>query len=66
MNIGSATLSSTMPTALRQAATSEKNPAERENDGDSDNKLLKVQPAPAKPVPAAVGKGLGLLVDVSF
>lgn len=65
MNIGSATLSSTMPTAIRQAA-SENNPAERENDGDSDDKLLKVEPVPAKPVPAAVGKGMGLLVDVSF
>lgn len=65
MNIGSATLSSTMPTAIRQAA-SEKNPIERENDGDSDDKLLKVEPVPAKPVPAAVGKGMGLLVDVSF
>lgn len=66
MNIGSATLSSTMPTATRQAASMETKPAEREPDGDRDDSLLKVEPVPAKPIPAAVGKGLGLLVDVSF
>lgn len=69
MNIGSATMSSPI-TAVRQASVQpvnpEMNPAEKENDRDSDDTPLKVQPAQAKPVPAAVGKGIGLLVDISL
>lgn len=65
MNIGSATLSNTMPAAVRQAASLENKPSEREPDRDRDDKLLESQPVPAKPVQAAVGKGMGLLVDVS-
>jgi len=69
MNIGSATLSSPV-TAMRPTTqppvNPELNPAERENDGDRDDSVLKIQPAQAKPVPAAVGKGIGLLVDISL
>lgn len=69
MNIGSATMSSPI-TAVRQASAQpvnpEMNPAEKENDGDRDDSVLKVQPAQTKPVPAAVGKGIGLLVDISL
>lgn len=65
MNIGSATLSNPISTAMRQAASAETKPSEREPDGDRDDSLLKVQPVPAKQIPAAVGKGMGILVDVS-
>ena len=65
MNIGSATQSTQISTAMRQAASAENKPYEREPDGDRDDTLLKVQAVPAKPIPAAVGKGMGLLVDVS-
>jgi hypothetical protein len=69
MNIGSATMSSPI-NAVRQAAQQpvnpEMNPAEREQDSDRDDSVLNVQPAQAKPVPAAVGKGIGLLVDISY
>lgn len=65
MNIGSATQSTQISTAMRQAASAESKPSEREPDRDRDDALLKVQPVPAKPIPAAVGKGMGLLVDVS-
>ncbi len=64
MNIGSATQSSQISTVMRQTASAESKPYEREPDGDRDS-LLKVQPVPAKPIQAAVGKGMGLLVDVS-
>ncbi|WP_026791869.1 hypothetical protein [Pleomorphomonas oryzae] len=65
MNIGSATQSNPISTALRPAASVETKPSEREPDGDRDDKAMNLQPAAAKPLPAAVGKGLGLLVDVS-
>ena len=66
MNIGSATLSNPPPTTLRQPSSQESKPSEREPDGDRDDTAINVQPAAAKPLPAAVGKGIGLLVDVSL
>lgn len=66
MNIGSATQSPPLSTAMRQTTSMESNPSEREPDGDRDDTVAKLQVAPAKPLPAAVGKGLGLLVDVSL
>lgn len=65
MNIGSTTLSNAISTAPRQVASPEIKPSEREPDVDRDDSLLKVQPVPARPIPAAVGKGMGLLVDIS-
>lgn len=66
MNIGSATQSNPISTVMHQAASMESKPSERESDSDRGDKLLGSQPVPAKPIPAAVGKGMGLLVDVSF
>lgn len=69
MDIGSATLSPQVTAArqsMAQTASRQNTPAGREPDADRDDAALKVQPAPAKPVPAAVGKGLGLLVDISL
>ena len=65
MNIGSATQSTQISTAMRQTAMPETKPPQQEANGSRDSSLLKVQPVPAKPIPAAVGKGMGLLVDVS-
>ena len=65
MNIGSTSFSNPIATAVRQPASVENKPSEREPDRDRDEKVTDLQPAAAKPLPAAVGKGLGLLVDVS-
>ena len=43
MDIGSATQSTQISTVMRQAASAESKPSEREPDGDSDDTLLKVQ-----------------------
>lgn len=70
MNIGSATQSNSVTPPVRQperpAADLESTRSEREPDNDRDDKAATNQTAPAKPPKAAVGKGLGLLVDVSF
>jgi len=70
MNIGSATQSNPTTPPLRptesQPAKLERTSSEREPGRDRDDTAAKVEPAPAKPLPAAVGKGLGLLVDVSY
>ncbi len=71
MTIGNATSSNPISYTPRQATSqpvsTERNPSEREQDGDRDDTVAQnAQVAPAKPVPAAVGKGLGLLIDVSL
>ena len=58
MNIGSATQSTQISTAMRQAASAENKPYEREPDGDRDDTLLKVQAVPAKPI-RSVSSGCG-------
>ncbi|WP_370674537.1 hypothetical protein [Pleomorphomonas sp. PLEO] len=70
MTIGSATsshpISYTPSPPTSQTASVESNPSERENDGDRDDADAKVQNTSAKSPPAAVGKGLGQLVDISL
>lgn len=65
MNIGSATQSNPISAVERPTLGLENKPSEREPDHDRDDKGMNLQPAAAKPLPAAVGKGVGLLVDVS-
>lgn len=64
MNIGSSTQSNPISTVMHQAVGTESKPYEREPDGDRDS-LLKVQPVASKTPQAAVGKGVGLLIDIS-
>lgn len=65
MNIGSTSLSTPIVTAVRQPASVENKSSQQEPDRNRHDKVTDLQPAAAKPLPAAVGKGVGLLVDVS-
>ena len=69
MDIGSATLIS--PTAVTRLAPPQpvamnSTPDENKPEDKRQDSVLKVDPAQPKPVPAAVGKGIGLLVDISL
>ncbi|MBS1164249.1 MAG: hypothetical protein H6R00_274 [Proteobacteria bacterium] len=70
MNIGSATQSNPIPSPPRpiesRPANVESTSSEREPDRDRDDTVEKSQTTPQAPPRAAVGKGVGLLVDVSY